>query len=97
MSVGILVDIHLKPGGADKWTESLAERIPQTREKDGCESIYLGIDGDDPDHLMIVHRWASKEAYEAYVAWSMAQPGSAELMGYVDGEMKMTFLRDAGI
>ncbi|NCF68301.1 MAG: hypothetical protein GWP61_20245 [Chloroflexi bacterium] len=66
MSIGVIVDINLKPGGAEKWTAALKERFPTTRAWDGCEEIYLCVDQNDPEHLMLVEKWASNEAYANY-------------------------------
>ncbi len=97
MSVGVIVDINLKPGGAEKWTAAFREGLPHTRTWDGCEQIYLGVDGGDPNHLVLVEKWTSREHYDGYVKWTMEQPGSEELFAYLAGEMKTTYLDDTGI
>jgi quinol monooxygenase YgiN len=97
MSVGVIVEFHFKPGGAEMMTSMMNERLPQTRTWEGCEDIYLGIDSDDPNHMLIVEKWESREHYDKYREWAMAQPGTENLMHYVIGEMTTRYLEDAGI
>lgn len=97
MSVGVIVDIRLKPGGAEKWTAVLKERFPTTRSWDGCEEIYLGVDGDDPNHLVLVEKWTSRDHYAKYREWTLEQPSSDEMMAYLEGEMETIYLDDTGI
>jgi quinol monooxygenase YgiN len=47
----------------------LREALGDTRAHAGCESVVVHRNADDPNHIVMVERWASHEQYEAYVAW----------------------------
>jgi quinol monooxygenase YgiN len=97
MSIGVIIDVHLKPGGAEKMFEIFKERLPKhTREWDGCEDIYLYADSEDPNHLYLVERWESREKYDKYREWAMSQPNQEELASQIEGEMKTIYLDDTG-
>jgi quinol monooxygenase YgiN len=97
MSIGVIIDVHLKPGGAEKMFEIFKERLPKhTREWDGCEDIYLYADIEDPNHLYLVERWESREKYDKYREWAMSQPNQEELASQIEGEMKTIYLDDTG-
>lgn len=97
MSVGVIVEFNLKPGGAEKVRELFEGRLPTTRSWDGCESIYLGVDEDDPNRLFLVEKWASHDHYAKYRKWAMAQPGTDAIMPFMIGEMKTTYIDDTGV
>jgi quinol monooxygenase YgiN len=97
MGVGVIVDLHLKPGGVEKWKERLADMLPTARRWRGCEQIYSGCDQNNPNRLKIVQKWTSREDYDDFSAWMMAQPGSQDMLGYLDRDMQVTFIDDYGI
>jgi quinol monooxygenase YgiN len=76
--------------------EEMKERLPQTREWDGCEYVYLQAAHDDPNHLYLIERWASREQYDKYREWAIAQPGTTKIMEYATSEMKTLYLDDTG-
>ena len=51
MSIGVIVDIAFKPGGAAPMIETMKERLPFTRSYDGCEDIHMYVDHDNPNHI----------------------------------------------
>ena len=96
MSIGVIVDFLCKPGGAALLTETMKERLPFTRTYDGCEEIYLYTDHNDPNHLFLVERWESREKYDKYRGWAMAQPGTQELLPLLEREMTTIYLDETG-
>lgn len=97
MSIGVIVEIRLKPGGAERMIDIFKERLPQhTRKWDGCEDIYLYADSEDPNHLVLVERWESRQHYDKYREWAMSQPGQEVLSSYIIGDMMTLYLDDTG-
>ena len=43
-----------------------------TRSKDGCQSLELTVNQDNPDNMIIVMRWQSRSHYDTYRAWREA-------------------------
>lgn len=99
MSIGVIVEFRTKADseGATLVRNVFKERLPSvTRKYDGCESIHLYADPNDANHLFLVERWASREHYDKYREWAMAQPGTEELLAVLDGEMTTVYLDDTG-
>ena len=46
----------------------IKQRLPHTREYEGCERVELYVDHDNLGHLVPVEQWASREAYDPYRA-----------------------------
>jgi quinol monooxygenase YgiN len=92
MSIGVIVDFRFKPGGAASTIETMKERLPFTRSYEGCEMVELYADHDDPNHLVLLERWASRAAYDKYRAWAMAQPGTDKVVQLLESEMTTLYL-----
>lgn len=92
MGIGVIVDINLRPGGAALWTATSEERFPTARSWKGCEHIYLGVDQNDPNHLIMVQKWTSKEDHANYRDWADAQPRSEEMLAFLVDITETTYL-----
>ncbi len=44
----------------------------------GCKKIDWYVDQDDPNHLVYIARWASREHLAEYLKWAHAQPDDEE-------------------
>ena len=69
MSVTVLIDLTAKPGSIEDLKKLFAEILPDTRSYDGCEGLEVKINSDDPNNLLLVERWQSRQHYEKYFAW----------------------------
>jgi quinol monooxygenase YgiN len=73
MSVLVIFEAKVSPGGLDEVERVFAEVLPETRTKDGGESVALYTGQDEPAGIMLVERWASREHHEAYAAWRRSE------------------------
>jgi quinol monooxygenase YgiN len=96
MSIGVIVDFEFKPGGAAPLIETMKERLPFARSYEGCEMVELYVDHDNPNHLVLVERWASRAHYDKYREWAMAQASTQEVLQSLVGEMKTLYLDETG-
>ena len=73
MSHSALAEFPCNPGkGREFLEQAMLPALEETRAFDGCESIETYVDADNPDHVILWEKWASREQYEAYIAWRMA-------------------------
>jgi quinol monooxygenase YgiN len=96
MSVGVIVELVFKPEGVDSFVQTMKDRLPFTRAYDGCEDIHLYVYHDNPNRLLLVERWASREHYDKYREWAMAQPGTQEAILWLEREMTTYYLDETG-
>jgi quinol monooxygenase YgiN len=96
MSIGVIVDFTFNPGGAAFLIETMKERLPFTRSYEGCEMVELYVDHDNPDHLVLMERWASRAAYDKYLEWAMAQPATKGITESLQSEMTTLYLDETG-
>ena len=69
MTCVVILEATAKPGTGNDLVETFRAILPDTRSKDGCESVDVTVGMDNADHVLLVERWASREQYEAYLGW----------------------------
>jgi len=79
MSITILVELRVKPALVGVVAERLKVALPETRQADGCLELTAYRDLDEPNRFIVVERWSSREAYQAYLD-SRRQTGSLDAM-----------------
>jgi quinol monooxygenase YgiN len=96
MSIGVIVDLEFKSGGAAPLIEMMKERLPFTRSYEGCEMVELYADHENPEHLVLLERWASRAAYDKYRKWAMAQEDTQGVVRALKREMTTLYLDETG-
>jgi quinol monooxygenase YgiN len=92
MSVSVMVAFKCNTGTGGDFLKLLGEALPDTRAFEGCELIEAYTDADNPDTIMLWERWATRENYEAYMAWRQ-ENGMAEMLGpFMSGMPEITHL-----
>ena len=83
MSVLVIIDLKAKPGSRDELRAFL--NPAQIRAYGGNEGVELTVNQDDPDNVLLVEHWASREAYEAYHQARVESGDEATLVSLLDG------------
>ncbi|MBL8675309.1 MAG: antibiotic biosynthesis monooxygenase [Rhodospirillales bacterium] len=68
----VMLEFTAKPGGGAAMLDALREALPDTRNKDGCESLEVTVNQDAPDNILLVMRWTSRRHYQTYRDWREA-------------------------
>ena len=69
MSVQIIVDCDVKADSLSEMNAFMKDNLADTRAFDGCESLTVQTNVDDPQNMVIVEQWQSREHYENYLGW----------------------------
>jgi len=85
VSVTVLATLKLKPGMAEAVLGGLKGLLPDTRAYQGCQSIKIVQDLDNPDTVALVEEWENRSDHEAYLAWR-AEQGELDKMAEVLAE-----------
>lgn len=65
----VMLEFTAKPGTGPALLEDLRAALPETRNKEGCNSVEVTVNQDDRDNVLLVMRWATRRHYETYRAW----------------------------
>lgn len=91
MSIAVVAELFFVPEAAEAVKAGMGTMLPETRAFAGCESVTLHQDQNDRGHLVLLERWASREAYQAYLDWRASQGQLGEMPGST-APLKITFL-----
>lgn len=71
MSHSALVEFPCNSGQGEVLLKTLTAALVDTRAFEGCEAIETYTDQENPDLVVLWEKWATRENYEAYLAWRM--------------------------
>jgi quinol monooxygenase YgiN len=69
MSVLYILELEIEPDKVDGYLAMFPAVVPDTRAFAGCEGITIHRSEDDPNRIVLLEYWASKEAHETYLSW----------------------------
>ena len=81
MSCYVMLEFTAKPGTGPALLEGLRVALPETRNKEGCESVEVTVNQDSQDNILLVMRWATRKHYETYRAW---RDGNGDAQRFAD-------------
>jgi quinol monooxygenase YgiN len=62
----VVAELRLKPGMVEKAVAGAREVVAGTVKEDGCLAYDFHLSVTDPDRLVAVERWRSREALERH-------------------------------
>ena len=65
MSTLVTNEFFAQPGRGDEVANLLIESL----QHEGCETVRIVRDQDDPDHVAGVTQWTERRNFEDYLAW----------------------------
>lgn len=66
----VILNAQLRsPASDESVVEVIHGMLTETRGFDGCLGVETLVDTKDPSKIVIIERWESKEANNAYLAW----------------------------
>jgi len=77
MSTLVTNELFAQPGRGDDVANLLLEILGESLRHDGCETIRIVRDQDDPDHVAGVTQWTERRNFEDYLAWRTERGFSA--------------------
>ncbi len=92
MSILVIVEYPVKPDRMDEFPAALAELLPDTRARDGCEAIEGYIDQTEASTYVMIERWAERSDHESYVAWRMETGTAGRIGEMMAGAPRMRYL-----
>ncbi len=97
MTCLVLIEFRAKPESVDRLLGWLRDILPDTRCREGCVSVAVNRDQDDPSRFAFVELWDSRQHYERYFAWRQSEGVLDQLATMVDGEASFRFLDIVGV
>ena len=84
MAVKIVIDLQAAPGKGDELAAMFRAVVPDTRTFAGCIDCEVFRNQDDAEQFSIIEAFSTREAYQAYLDWRVAE-GTMEKLGALLG------------
>jgi quinol monooxygenase YgiN len=91
MGINITNELKTKAGRSEDLIALLRQYLPSSLAHGGAEEISIRQDQDDPNYIVSVQRWESREAYLAYCAWRAEQGLAARIRELLEEPQKIRF------
>ena len=69
MSVMVFLEVQSSDESIEQLKATFKEILPDTRAYDGCQGVEIFDNQDDPNNLVLVEHWDSRQKYETYLGW----------------------------
>ena len=94
--VTVVVEIRAKKDTGNSLVSIFKKVLPLTRESDGIISIELVQNQDDPDALIFIERWETRDHYAKYLA-ERTEAGALETLAeLIEGELNIRYFDQTG-
>ena len=97
MSVLVLFELNAKPENVIDLTNWLRDGLHHTRGFDGCNGISIHRDQENPNNMVFVEDWDSREQYDKYLAWRAERGDVETLTGWMIGEPSIRSFDNVGV
>ena len=87
----------MKATKPDELEALLREELHHTRAYDGCEGLTIHRNTDDPNNLVMVEYWETREHYEKYFKWREDRGDLEKLGAMVAGPPNIRFFTIVGV
>ena len=94
MSQTVHVVFPCKEGQGAGLLEVLRTALVDTRAFDGCESVDVYTDVDNPDTVVLWESFETRAHHEAYFAWRIETGLPDMLAPVLAGDLQITYLDD---
>ena len=97
MTCLVHIEFRARPESVEKLLGWLGEILPDTRCREGCVSVSVTRNQDDPLNFAFVELWDSRQHYERYFVWRQEQGVLQHLSTMVDGEAIFRYFDIVGL
>ena len=97
MTCQVILEFRAKPNcieGVRTWLKGV---LPDTRGFDGCMTLYVIQNQDNPTVFVIVEQWATRQHYEKYLAWRTTRGDMNAFGEMMEGEPVIRFFDYFGV
>lgn len=91
MTCMVMLEVRAKAGTGNDLINIFEQILPDTRAYDGCISVDVYQNQDEPDIVVLVEQWQTRAHYEKYFAWREETGAIAQLGQLLDGPPSLRY------
>lgn len=97
MSVTVVLEFQTQPDKVDAVKAFFRKVLPDTRAYDGFESLTVHQNQEDLTAFLVWELWATRQQYEAYLAWRTETGALNDLVAVLTGPPSFRFFDFVGV
>src|SRR5262245_17674962 len=97
MTCQVIVELRARRDSLDRLRRWMREKLPDTRAYDGCVSVYVVQDQDEPTAILLLEQFVTRSHYESYLQWRTASGAVEELVTMLEGEPSFRYCDYFGV
>jgi quinol monooxygenase YgiN len=94
MSIQIITQFRTKEGRSGDLVTLISRVLPESLDHDGCVEISIRQNQDDPNDVISVQQWASRQHYESYRAWRKQHGVTAAIEEFLTEPISVRYFND---
>ena len=94
MTITVMVKLDLKPEHIDRLHDVIDAVVGETLGFDGFENISFHRDMDDPSNFVVWEQWASRDAWDKYLAWRHSTSLFDDIAHILNGPPENTYFEE---
>lgn len=94
MSLHATLELTATDGRVDELIAVLKNHLGDTRARKGCEFVTVHQDQANPNQIVLIERWTTREDDDAYRAWRAGDGAIKEMAGLVAAAPVIRFFDD---
>lgn len=95
MAVTVLLELKAKAGTGGGLAGVFKEILPDTRKFEGCIGVTVLQNQDDPDTLVLVEEWETRQHHEKYMGWRTETGLVDQLVAAIEGPPSIRYFGTA--
>jgi len=97
MTCQVILEFKVKQDSIESMRSYLREILPDTRAYDGCVSLNIIRNQDDPAAFAVIEQWDTRNQYEKYLQWRVDTGVLDKLGEMMEGEPSLRFFSYFGL
>ena len=94
MSFHVTLELTAAEGRADDLIAAFKRILVDTRARKGCEFVTVHQDQANPNQIVLIERWTTREDDDAYRAWRAGDGKVTDLVGLVAAAPTVRYFDD---
>ena len=97
MTCQVIFEFKIKEDCIEKLRGWLRGILPDTRGYEGCLTLAVTQNQDEPTSFVVIEQWESRSQYEKYIQWRTQSGVLGAMVDMMEGEPSFRFFDYLGV
>ncbi|MEO1889438.1 MAG: antibiotic biosynthesis monooxygenase [Cycloclasticus sp.] len=97
MSVDVILSLQVNPENREELLAVFKAILPDTRTYQGCQSVVVTTNEDDPHNIILLEKWDNRSDHESYMGWRTQRGDIDKLVALLSAPPAISYLETISI